>query len=212
MKIIMKKMLLLLFIYWSAGAGISAMHARSGPIGSINWDKVKDAVNRYNSDPCDENAKLLLDSVPKILTQNETGNRQDAVIAIMQSRTFYRNVLAGVKYLPETVFRLLHFTDGASLEDMMDLIQQMATKQPELYLRLLLEYEGRAAKHLLFGMEEVWGVPINQIDIYNNRIFALKTVTAPELSWIRDECIKLLENEIKRIENNKSCRSEDNIQ
>ena len=167
----------------------------------IDWDKVKSAFRDYLTEPVPEKAKAFLDILPFEGTKNQTGDRSTAVLYIYDNYlTFEAGVLAGDKYLTEAAFRLLNFSDAAFSEVLDEILGNLATENPRLFLEVLYEYKEswfvKQVRPPVLGtsFEDLCG----DILQWKRRIKALKTVKETKYRQIRDECIRILEETIKK--------------
>ena len=170
---------------------------------TIDWDKVKSAFRDYLKDPVPENAKLFLDTLPKERTSNDMGDENVATLYIYDNCLSFESgvlgVLAGDAYLAEAAFRLLNFSDAAFSEALREILANLATRNPKLFLKLLEKY--KASPHIKRVGYPVYGTTSYAreeiLSEWRKRIEALKTVKETKYRQIRDECIRLLEGAIK---------------
>jgi hypothetical protein len=180
----------------------------------INWDNIKEALEAYESCPCEENAKLLLATVPELPGADQIGNRKSAVLALLESVLFTDKIVAGDESLAETAFRLLGYLRGGAIDEEIRIsLSRFLIKKPEAFLRLLKKYE------YLFSSEEEYPITMTEIldivpdvdseadrlrmnaarkRLYTERLEALKKVDDPELKKLRDTCILVIEAIIKK--------------
>jgi hypothetical protein len=167
----------------------------------IDWDKVKSAFRDYLRNPIPEKAKVFLDTLPREKTRDQTDNESAAVDYIYDNYlSFEAGVLAGDRYLTEAAFRLLDFSDGAFAEALSETLGDLATRNPRLFIKVLYQYRNswfvKNAGPPVFGTSH----EDNAEDLleWRKRIKALKTVKETKYRQIRDVCIRILEEAIKK--------------
>lgn len=180
---------------------------------TVNWDKVKEAAKRYETHPTPENALLILRLIPEERPTLEIGSDK-GLQYLVDNPVFVEHVLGGEEYIAEVAFRLYTFVlPGDTLEILDISLSGMLVKKPELYLKLLKKYKPQfpSYKDYPLIMMEISEEDINsdedmirellrRIKVYQERIKALETVQDPEYLELRDECIKILENQIRELQ------------
>jgi hypothetical protein len=167
----------------------------------IDWDNVKSTYMEYLKNQIPENGERLLAALPQDKTRNQKGDVSGAMYSIYDSYPVLKlKVLGGDRYLTRAAFRLLNFSDAAFSEALDEILGNLATENPKLFLEVLYEHkEGWFIKHV---RPPVLGTSSEDLraDIleWKKRIKALKTVRETRYRQIRDQCIRLLEGSINQ--------------
>ncbi len=208
--------LFMIFVQCSVLAGSQNGQEKRREGEYVNWDKVKRALDVYESCPSEESARWLLATIPEKPAVYQLGKREATVIAFVNSVPFEKAVISGDKLLAETAFKLLGYTGGGAVdEELRIMLGRFLTREPATFLELLKKYNH------LFPSERDY--PINMTEIleivpditseedgrrqkkervrlYTERIKALERVREPGLIELRDACIRMIQTIIVRIE------------
>jgi len=182
---------------------------------SVNWDLVKQAMDAYESSPSKETARCLLAVIPEERAVSQIGNRKAVVIALINSIPIEKAIISGDALLAETAFRLLGYMQGGVVdEELRIMLGRFLTKRPEAFLRLLKNY------HDLFATERDYPIDMTEIleivpditskeesrlrkreetRLFTERIKALESVEDPELTDLRDACIRVIRAIINKL-------------
>jgi hypothetical protein len=174
----------------------------------VNWDVVKQALDVYESCPSEENAKLLLATVPEKLAARQLGRREAVGFVLIESGPFKKALITGDALLAETAFRMFGYMRGGVVEEELRImLGRFLTKNPVIFLKLLKKY-----LHL-FASERDYPVTMTEIldivpditskedsrrmktegiRLYTERIKALERVEDPGLMELRDACIRVI--------------------
>ncbi len=172
-----------------------------------SWPEVAKAAESYRSAPSQDRAKALLDLLPqKGLKQYEYPSDALAKSLCALVPTLTPGVLAGHRSEVRLAFRLLHVSDGAFAEDLLDLLGELAGQHPALYLEEL----GRCRPEFSTLMDPiksvswVWGeTPTGTaISKLRQRQETLRSVRSRSLRNLRDECLQALVVSLRRWEPN----------
>ena len=172
-----------------------------GQEGLIDWDIVKSTYIDYLKHPTPDNGKRLLEALPQEKTEDEKGDASGAVDYIHNDYTaFEERVLRGDITLIEAAFRLLNFLDGAFAKEVSETLGDLATRNPWLFLDYLYRY--RNSRYVKKAGPPVFGTrhedKAEDILEWKRRIKALSAVEETRYRQIRDDCIRLLEEAIKK--------------
>jgi hypothetical protein len=181
----------------------------------INWNEVKKALDIYKSCPSKDSAMRLLAVIPEVHASQERGEKLKVTYALLEGVPFEKEVVAGDEILAETTFRLLgYFMGGAISEELTIMLGRFLIRKPTAFLQLLKKYLQ------LFPSERDYPVDMTEIQeivpditsekdlirkkqellrIYNERIKALEGVEDPELTKLRDVCIRVIKKIIESI-------------
>lgn len=181
----------------------------------INWDEVKKALDIYKSCPSEDSAMRLLAVIPEAPASHERGEKKKVTYTLLEGVPFEKEVVAGNEILAETAFRLLgYFMGGAISEELTIMLGRFSTRNPSVFLKLLQKYL------YMFPSERDYPVNMTEIQeivpditsdkdlirkkrellrIYNERIKALEGVEDPELTELRDACIRVIRKIIELI-------------
>jgi hypothetical protein len=182
---------------------------------SVNWDLVKEALVAYEVRPSEETARCLLAAIPEKRAVSQIGDRKAVAIALIESISFEKAIISGDALLAETAFRLLGYMQGGLVdEELRKMLGRFLTKKPEDFLRLLKEYQS------LFVMERNYPIDMTEIldivpditskedsrirkkeetRLFMERIKALESVEDPELTGLRDACIRVIRAIINKL-------------
>lgn len=178
----------------------------------LDWDKLRSAVKKYNLKPNEDNARAILESIPEKMPGKQVGDDERALDYVLdKSPIIKKQIESGNEYLAEAAFRMYFIVlPGDALEELTLMLCKMLEKKPELYLSLLKKYKPQFPWYLEYPLlmtefdEKFDADPDGRIrrdiKIYRRRIKALETVDCPEYLDLRNECIKILEKEIKLFE------------
>ena len=214
-KVIIGILSICLFIQPIYGSGNVLYEAKSEQkCTKLDWDKLMLAVKNYDSNPAEDKARAILEIIPETMPDKQTGNDDRALEYILdRSPRFLEKVESGDEYLAEAAFRLYFIVlPGGALHDLGVSLSRMLVKRPDLYLRLLKKYKPQFPSYLDYPLTYVTYndlVPDERyeiqeimdqyrIKIYKQRLKALQMVNDPEYLDLRDECISILEKELKR--------------
>jgi len=166
----------------------------------IDWDKVRSTYMEYLKNPTLENGERLLEALPQEKTENQMGDVSGAMYSIYDSYPVLKpKVLGGDRCLTEAAFRLLNFSDGDFAETLNEILGNLATKNPKLFLEFLNKY--KSSSYVKIVGYPVYGTGADGreriLSEWAKRVRALKTVKEAKYRQIRDECICLLEEAIK---------------
>jgi len=166
----------------------------------IDWDKVRSTYMEYLKNPTLENGERLLEALPQEKTENQMGDVSGAMYSIYDSYPVLKpKVLGGDRCLTEAAFRLLNFSDGDFAETLNEILGNLATKNPKLFLEFLNKY--KSSSYVIIVGYPVYGTGADGreriLSEWAKRVRALKTVKEAKYRQIRDECICLLEEAIK---------------
>jgi len=167
----------------------------------INWDAIREAFERYEAVPTQENSRLLLDTIPEHSPTQQIGNEDKVYDLIESSMLFHKNVIAGNECLAEAAFRLYCIIlPGDTLEELEYMLAEMLKRKPELYLKLLKKYKDRFDyRRFPLFVTRLVDVPEEEyLRELKNRIKALESVEDPDYLELKGECIRLLEEVIKK--------------
>ena len=167
----------------------------------IDWDKVRSTYMDYMKSPTSENGERLLEALPREKIENQKGDSSGAVAYIHNDYiAFEERVLTGDIILIEAAFRLLNFLDGAFAKEVSETLGDLATRNPWLFLDYLYRY--RNSRYVKKAGPPVFGTrhkdKAEDILEWKKRIKALSAVEETRYRQIRDDCIRLLEEAIKK--------------
>ncbi|OGD15988.1 MAG: hypothetical protein A2W20_07640 [Candidatus Aminicenantes bacterium RBG_16_66_30] len=172
-------------------------------------------MDAYESSPSKETARCLLAVIPEERAVSQIGNRKAVVIALINSIPIEKAIISGDALLAETAFRLLGYMQGGVVdEELRIMLGRFLTKRPEAFLRLLKNY------HDLFATERDYPIDMTEIleivpditskeesrlrkreetRLFTERIKALESVEDPELTDLRDACIRVIRAIINKL-------------
>lgn len=181
----------------------------------INWDEVKQALDIYESCPSEENARRLLATIPEKAAAREFGNGESVGLAFINCVPFMKAVITGDALLTETAFRLFGYMRGGVVEEELRImLGRFLTKNPAIFLRLLKKYLHLFASERDYPvtMTEILEIvpditskedsrrrKIEEIRLYTERIKALERVEDPELTELKDACIRVIKAIINKL-------------
>ena len=168
-----------------------------------DWAKLRQVLEQYVEYPSAENAELVMACLPKsgpIKLQN----------TIMENKTFQfieehmdmldYQVLARDCHAVCLAFRLRTILDGALAESSDVTLGRLIRIDPRLFLHELANHEGEFSEGLVGNNGgEFVDLPKAQAREDRLRIDALMTVQDPELRRVRDRCVRLLEEDYRRM-------------
>jgi len=182
---------------------------------AVNWDLVRQALVAYEASPSEENARCLLAVIPEKRAVLEIGKREAVAFALIESIPFEKSIISGDVLLAETAFRLLGYMQGGVVdEELRIMLGRFLTKKPEIFLRLLKKYQS------LFATERNYPIDMTEIldivpditskedsrlrkkeetRLFTERIKTLESVEDPELTVIRDACIRVIRTIINKL-------------
>ena len=179
----------------------------------INWDEIKNSLAVYNACPSDENARRLLSTIPEKPAAKVRGNQKSVNFAIIESVPFAQAIIAGDEVLAEAAFRLFGYIGGGVVdEELRIMLGRFLTRKPGIFLRLLQKYIHLFPSksdypvdmtEILEIVPDITSVEDSnrrkkeEIRLYTKRIEALEKVEDPELTELRDACIRVIKKIIE---------------
>jgi hypothetical protein len=162
-----------------------------------DWDKIRQHFETLYQCPCSENAKTLMNSIPKGRISKKSGDYSGMVEFIMDKYSLLETeVLAGNRYAAEVLFRLLSVSDGAFTSDILATIGLLIRINPKLFLDMVINYrESPFLKERL----PVYGIGLEYVDNktarryeYEMRIKSLESIDGDEYAETIDSCVRVL--------------------
>jgi hypothetical protein len=173
---------------------------------ALNWRDIRVAYDAYINCPSHENAMALLATLPIKVVKEAVGNKEFTELYIFGGAYFpilQAEVLAGDQLAIEIMFRLLGITDGAYNETVETVLAGLIRSKPLLFLKTLsvykdLEHIRKFGPPVDFVPEGYESHPNAMKHEYEQRIEALNSVNDPTYSSIKEECIRKLQEAMKK--------------
>jgi hypothetical protein len=167
------------------------------------WTDVAKAAESYRAAPSDNRAAALLALLPpRGLEQGEHPSEAAANSLYELVPTLERGVLAGHRTEVRLAFRLLHVSDGAFAEELLQMLGDLAGQHPLIYLEELARCRPEFSSLMdpIQSVGWIWGeTPVNAaISQLRQRQNALRSVRSRPLSPLRDECLRVLVVSLRR--------------
>jgi hypothetical protein len=197
------------------GLPINATWAQSG----TSWEKLKSAyaayieipsaknIERVNGDITEcANAPIETPVSPYVEPSSTRSQRATDEYIMSHLDVLKKRVRFGDQASIGMAYRLLTISDDEFSEDLTEILDKPIHRNPELFLKCLvenrkcLERTGGLNDLLTFMGTAFSDQPDQPKKEYRLRIRDLKKVSNPGLKDIRDECIKILMDEIQKLE------------
>ncbi len=173
----------------------------------LDWNKILTHFMAYADNPNEENALRLLHSLPQDRPTEMFGDARAATRHIFGENyvILYEEAAAGDRIAIEILFRLLNISDGGSQEMILSDLGLIVRLYPKLFLEILSKYQ--ETKHVKnFGYPVAFvGTghnmhPRAEKHVLKKRLEAVSSVDDSEYKELRDACIKIIEEMIKKID------------
>jgi hypothetical protein len=172
-----------------------------------NWDNIMVAYDRYLSWPASENARTVLDLLPKDKASKAMGDKDKALTRIFASSNYpilENEMFAGDRIATDIVFRLLNASDGAWMEILLGSLGSLSRINPRMFLEVLYEYQDtfyvktHSCPISYPGSGYFYHMSARRYD-FEMRIRALGGITDAKYAELKKKCIDLLQAAIKKL-------------
>jgi hypothetical protein len=170
---------------------------------TVHWQIIKNAFDKYLDYPSTENATLLCDVLPQEDIKNLGEDYGVSEYLYKNYEILAYEMKCGDKNAVKAAFSLFNISDGAFTEEIEWSLAELIRIQPKLFLEELeLHKNGyfiREVDYPLFGEGIIFLDKMRAQTLESEmRIKALESVTDERLRPIRDECIKRLNDHIRK--------------
>lgn len=203
--------LIVLVIIGAYGFNLQAGNKNLQEKAQVKWEEIKELVNTFLINPDKENAQLLYKLLPpenKLLKeQPELAERflhyliweRDAKVV------FTYEIITGNINAAKLAYKLLIISDGYYAEEICRILSCLIRINPRLFLEVILSNPDDDFIKFI-----VRATPFSESEIYENnfgrmyrneclkRAEALRTVNDPELRGLRDRCLAILLEELRK--------------
>lgn len=172
-----------------------------------NWDNICTELEAFASRPCPSTSKLFLETLPKDRMKNEKGDKSKALMLMSHgeaSGILSNEIICGNSSVIEASFRLLNILENESLHHLRANLSHIIRLHPQDFLQFNNEYrdssymksEGYPVGFFYSSYDQRWTARLFELEM---RIKALENVNEDTLRGVKDTCILILNNEIRRL-------------
>lgn len=172
-----------------------------------DWDNIRAGFEVFVSRPCPGEAKHFLETLPKDRTKNEKGDKSKALKLMSHgeaSGILSNEIMSGNSSAIEAAFRLLNILENESLHHLRANLSHIIRLHPQDFLQFAYEYrdssymrsEGYPVSFFMSSYDQRWTARLFELEM---RLKTLENVNEDRLREVKDTCILILNNEIRRL-------------